>query len=194
MEKKPKKKSNKWATLGIVAGLVFLVTFASSTLFTLANYPTEGHRRVEREMARIADESFKDLTNGKTESALDSKEFKDLEKTPEANYTKLFSFVRVVIEIMIYVGIVGFTYNYLRKKRVINKPVGTTVLVYTIASMPSFILVSLITSAYVAYAQPVSWVLALGIFGGLTFGVLITFLITLYFQWLYDRKHSFVVE
>lgn len=177
------------ALTGILASIMLLATF----LTTWAAYPTEAHRAMGREMTTISAQAS---TREDGLKIYDSAEFKALTNSKEFQYTSLAEPIGYFLGFILYIVLIGLTYNYLRKRKIspTRRDLGMTTLIVTAASAIELVISyypkSLISGTYTPFDP---WIIPTMVFSiGAT--AAITFAIAYAFERYYNKHHSFLVE
>lgn len=195
-----KKPLDKWSIYGILLAIFTLGSFALWALSGLVAYPTAAHREVDVKIAELTEKAWAQGDLTKMDEVFQSPEMVGLLDTPEAKYTSTVNLVAGILQIVIWVAVVGIAYNYLRKKRIGKDQAKTVALINGVSALITFPLTFILAGVfYPASMTSIPGIdNAIVIIAGLPFvfgfSVLLTYVVARIFQWRYNRKYNFAVE
>ena len=184
-----KSRPKIWLTvIGILTALFTVVTLIN----TWISYPTAEHRDVARQTEQVLQKNGGSFNL----SGYDTKEYKDLVSTDEATYSSNAIVYTSIASLIIYVIIIGKTYNYLRRNNVSasKRTVGLTALLALAASAISTLL-TIYPFAYFTGVFP-TWdgFYLLGMLLSSAVAFFIYFIIASLFEIVYNKRNSFLVD
>lgn len=174
------KITEKGKHLAKVTAVVTVINIALGVVTFAVTHPTAKHLDVARKMNAGPEERV----------------FSDLMASPEANWTIFSGMVMALVQFIVYVAAIYLVYRYVRKQRLTPNAAGVTTGMFAVASTIALLVTTgidyLLGMQTVLYESPAALI-------GLTLislivSFLITLLIVLVVEKIYDRKHSFAIE
>ena len=175
---------HKTKRMSLVVAIVIAGWMLYSALSVFAIYPTTGHV----DMARRIDSLGSGTQN--------LERYQQLSRTSESLWSANAAMVSSLTGLAIYVAAIGITYRYVRKHRLISNPAGRVVAIFVAAGTLGF-LTSIATEVlrgiptlphYDAFSLVMTALISALV------SLVGSFIVVLFFERMYDRKRSFLVE
>lgn len=169
--------------------VVTLVQVLISLVITLAAFPTEEHRSINRDLTDMitSPEMADKLLHVAPEAA-------DYIETVEYKYSNQVVGIGNFVSFTAVVAMTYFGYRYIRRRNLSKDAVSATVTVFVAAAVISALLSMLIEAAYGSMAL-VSLPLLIGGLGFGAIGALVrSYIIAIIARYFYDKKYGFEVN
>lgn len=174
------KITEKGKRLINVAAVATAINIALAVITFAVTHPTAKHLDVARQMNAGPDEAV----------------FSKLMSLPESTWTMYSGMVMVVVQLVAYVAAIYMVYRYIRKHRLTPNAGGVTTGMFAVGSTIALLVSTGIDYAFnlqsVLYESPAA-LIGLSVIS-LLVSFLMTFIIVLIVEKIYDRKHSFAIE
>lgn len=193
-----KQPKSKWLVWTALLGLFTMVSFGLYAVSGVSTYPTDKHRQVASEYADLSAKVWEQKDVAK---ALENPRLKELESSPEMAYSNIAGIGIGIVQFVIWVALVGFAFNYLRKNRIGKEQVRAIALIDATSTVLLMIPL-LLLAPYFGYPKQTSLIPGVDPIASalitmpfvFLFSALITYIIARIFRWRYDRKYNFAVE